>query len=73
MTAEWGKLHSEEIHGLYSSRYVRVITYEMGGACSTCGYEEMHTALRWGDLKERVHLQDLDLRQISEKLRCIHL
>jgi len=34
----------------------------MGGACSTYGRKgEVYTGLWWGNLKERDHLEDLDV------------
>jgi len=31
---------------------------KMGGACSTWGREEIHTAFWWGNLRERGYLED---------------
>jgi hypothetical protein len=42
VTGEWRKLHSEEIHSLYSSLDIirKVKSNEVGGACSTPGRGE---------------------------------
>ena len=41
---------------------VRSNQEEMGGACSTCGGTgESHVGFGWGKLRERVHLEYLDV------------
>jgi hypothetical protein len=42
VTGEWRKLHSEELHNLYSSPYInrQVKANEVGGACGTHGRGE---------------------------------
>jgi len=34
---------------------------EMGGECRTYGEREVHTRFRWGKLRERDHLEDLEV------------
>jgi hypothetical protein len=35
---------------------------EMGGVCSTYGWEvKVHTGIWWGNLRERAHLGDSDI------------
>jgi hypothetical protein len=44
VTGEWRKLHSEELHNIYSSpdiiRQVKIKENEVGGACGTHGRGE---------------------------------
>jgi hypothetical protein len=42
VTGEWGKVHNEELHNLYSSPDIisQVKANEVGGACSTHGRGE---------------------------------
>lgn len=60
VTREWGKVHYEELHDLYtSSNIIRVIKSRQHG----CGMwqvwcRKIHTEFWWRNLKKRDHLQD---------------
>jgi hypothetical protein len=62
MTGEWRKLHNEELKDLYSSPIiVRVITWRRirwAGYVTRMGRGEVCTGFRWGNLRERDHLED---------------
>ena len=57
ITGEWRKLNNEGYIDLYLSPNIEKI--EIGGACSTYGESiEVYAGFRWGNLREREHLED---------------
>jgi hypothetical protein len=66
-TVEWRKLYNEKLYNLYCSRNINrvVITRRIRwGVCSTYGRTgNVHTEFWWGDLRERVHLEDPGVNQ----------
>jgi hypothetical protein len=73
VTMEWRRLHNEELYALYSSPHIRVIKLiriKWTGRVARRGRGEVHAWFRWGNLRERDHLEDpgLDVRII---LKCI--
>jgi hypothetical protein len=61
VTGEWRKLHSEELHNLYSFPDIirQVKANEVGGACSSHGKGEKSVeGFWWESPKERDHLED---------------
>jgi hypothetical protein len=62
VTGEWSKLHKEEFNYLYSSpNIVRVIKSRAMKWVRHVGHiggEERRTGFWWGNLRERVHLED---------------
>ena len=65
VTAEWRKLHNEELNDLYcSSNIVRVIKSERmrwEGYVAGTGRAEVHALFWWRTPKERDHLEDPDV------------
>jgi hypothetical protein len=66
VTGEWRRLYSEELYDLYfSPNIIRMIkSRRMRGAEHVArigggGAGEGHTGFRWGDMRERYHLEDL--------------
>jgi len=70
LTGEWRKLHYEELSEFYSSPNIFCVTksriIRWAGHVARMGRGEVHTRLRWGNLRERDHLEyrDLDGRMI---------
>jgi hypothetical protein len=64
-TGEWRKLHIDELNDLYCSpTIVRVIKsrcMRWAGHVARIGREEMQTVFRCGKLRERDHLENLDV------------
>jgi hypothetical protein len=60
VTGEWRKLHSEELHNLYSYPDIirQVKANEVGGTCGTHGRGENCTRFWWESPKERDHWED---------------
>ena len=62
MTAEWRKLHNEELNDLYCSQnIVRVIKsrrMRWAGHVARIGEGKDYTGFWWGNLRERDHLVD---------------
>ena len=62
ITAEWRKLHHEELNDLYCSpNIVRVIKsrrMRWAGNVACIGGGEVYTGFWWGNLRERCHLGD---------------
>jgi len=65
VTRDWGKLHDEELHCLYSFQNVIVIKSiegEVGEACSTHWKDEKCPQnFSWIMMKQRDYLTDLDI------------
>ena len=72
VTAEWRKLHNEELNDLHSSpNIIRVIIKEMGKAWRTQGRQDMHIrGFGGGKLREGVHLEKPGIYE-STILKCI--
>jgi hypothetical protein len=75
VTGERRRIHDEEVYVLYSSlNIIRVIKSRrvrwLGDVACVWERQEVHIGVWWGDLRERVHLEDLrvDGRII---LKCI--
>jgi hypothetical protein len=65
VTGDWRELDNEDINDMCSSRnIVRVIKsrrMRLEGRVARMGEGEAYTGFWWGTLRERVHLEDLDL------------
>jgi len=65
VTGERRKLHNEEFSDLYCSpNFFRVIKLRriMWAEHVACIWEgDIHTGLWWGDVRERVHLEEIDV------------
>jgi hypothetical protein len=65
VTGEWRKLPDEELNGLYCSpNIIRVIKSRRmiwAGHVVCMGRGEVHAGFGWGKLRERDHLEDLDI------------
>ena len=65
MTGEWRKLHNEELNDLYCSpNIIRVIILRrmtLSGHVARMWEGDIHTGLWWGDLRGRVHLEDIEV------------
>jgi hypothetical protein len=59
VTGGWRKLHTEELHNLYSSpsiiRMINSRRMRWTGHLSHVGRREMHTGFQWKSQKERDH------------------
>jgi len=64
ITGVWRRLNNKELYDLcFSCKYYwgdQIKKNEMGESCGRCG-GKVYTGFRWGDLRERDHLEDLDL------------
>ena len=59
VTGEWRKLYNEELIDLYfSPNIVEVINMRWAGHVARMGRGMAYTGLWWGNLMERVHLED---------------
>ena len=62
VTGEWRKLHNEELNVLYPSpnifRMMKSRRMRWVGHVTCMGREEVCTEFRWGNLRERDHLED---------------
>ena len=59
VTGEWRKLYNEELIDLYfSPNIVEVINMRWAGHVARMGRGKAYTGLWWGNLMERVHLED---------------
>jgi hypothetical protein len=77
VTAEWRKLHNEELHDLYSSpnivRMIKSRRMRWAGRVARIGGRGTCSGFWWGSLKEGDHLRDpgadkrIILRWISRK------
>ena len=70
ITGVWRTLNNKELYDLcFSHKYYggdQIKKNEMGESCGTCG-GEVHTGFRLGDLRQRDHLEDLDLGEDNIK------
>jgi hypothetical protein len=57
VTGEWRKLHSEELHSLYSSSDI-IRQVKANEVCGAWEWREKCTRFWWESLKERDHLED---------------
>ena len=61
-TGDFSRLLNEMLNNLYSSPnivWVMKSKNEMGSECSACGRQDRNRVL-WGDLKGKVHFEELD-------------
>ena len=62
VTGEWGRLHNDEVTGLYSPPHVipviKLRRMRGVGHVARVGRREVHTGVRRGSLRERDHLED---------------
>ena len=62
VTGEWKKLHKGELNDMYSSpniiRVTKYRTMKWAGHVAHMGRGEVNTGFRWGNLRERDHLED---------------
>jgi hypothetical protein len=64
-TGERRRLHNEELNDLYCSpdivRLIRSRRMSWAGHVARRGIGEVHSGFWWGNLRERDHLEDLDV------------
>jgi hypothetical protein len=65
VTRKWRKLRYEKLYDLYSSpnivRVIKLRRLRWAGHVARMGRGEVYTELRWGNLRERNHLEDLGI------------
>ena len=62
VTGEWRKLHNKELNNLYSStnivRVIKLRRMRWAGHVAFMGERRGYKGFWWGNLRERVHLED---------------
>jgi hypothetical protein len=65
VTAEWRKLHNEELNDLYCSpnivQVIKLRRIRWAGHVALMGVEKVYSRFWWGNLRERDHLVDSDV------------
>jgi hypothetical protein len=65
VTGEWRRLHKEELYALYSSlnilRAIKSRRMRWTGHVARTGAGEVHKGIRWEDMIERDHLEDINV------------
>ena len=65
VTGEWRRLHNEELNALYCSPniicMIKSRRIRWAGHVACMGDRRVHTGFWWGDLRERDHLEGLDI------------
>ena len=59
VTEEWRRLHKKELYDLYFSP--NIMSMRWSGSVARMGRRDVHAGFWWGNLRERDHLENLDI------------